>query len=179
MQLWCQICTALQSDLLKFVLAKHTSVHALTQLDTQLHWISGLLVNRVLVWLGKFIVLWCLNTPYLLTFVQNAIKQTDIVKCADLCNLQDNYKVCVFVFFLLFFFFFFSFTVAASPPYITCHVVHLPICDQYNYMYKHKGEIVFENDGNHEKQIQLEEQCSISLCVSVKENVRNENLQKL
>lgn len=33
---------------------------------------------------SKFIVLWCLNTPYLLTFVQNAIKQTDIVKCADL-----------------------------------------------------------------------------------------------
>lgn len=52
-------------------------------------WIQyGLLSKLVCVCVcaifAKFIVLWCLNTPYLLTFVQNAIKQTDIVKCTDL-----------------------------------------------------------------------------------------------
>lgn len=52
-----------------------------TQLERQLHWHwRGITCKSC----SKFIVLWCLNTPYLLTFVQNAIKQTDIVKCADL-----------------------------------------------------------------------------------------------
>lgn len=84
-----------------------------TQLERQLHWHWRGITCKLC---SKFIVLWCLNTPYLLTFVQNAIKQTDIVKCAD---LQPSRQLQSF---------FFLSRPLPSPSYHYTHTKSLVMC---------------------------------------------------
>lgn len=107
-----------------------------TQLERQLHWHwRGITCKSC----SKFIVLWCLNTPYLLTFVQNAIKQTDIVKCAD---LQPSRQLQSFFFPLS----------SSSITFIPLHTYEIA-CHVYISAYTSAiRKYMWKNDGNREKQ---------------------------